>query len=129
MSEAEPAASPFPARPLRPAAIPVEETSRQRKSWYGLAALGHAGAAFDAWSTRRAISSGAGQEANPFLRPFANSNALYAATQASPAIMDFLGKKLMVSEHPVLRKIWWLPQAAGASFSFVAAAHNVSIVH
>ena len=36
-------------------------------------------------------SRGAGQEANPFLRPFANSGAIYAATQVSPALMDFLG--------------------------------------
>ncbi|HYL87031.1 MAG TPA: hypothetical protein VE263_22600 [Candidatus Angelobacter sp.] len=117
-----------PFQPVRPATRPYE-TPRQRKTWYALTIIGSSGAAFDAWSTRRAISGGYGQEANPFLRPFANSNALYAATQVSPAIMDFIGKRLMVSEHRWVRKIWWVPQTAGASFSFVAAAHNVSVVH
>src|SRR5215467_13740205 len=79
--EVEPAplrstAQPFLAVRRRPV-----ETPTQRKMWYGLMAVSHAGAAFDAWSTRRAISSGYGQEANPFLKPFANSNAIYAATQ------------------------------------------------
>jgi len=108
---------------LRPA-----ETPRQRKIWYGLVFAGHSGAAFDAWSTRRAISGGYGQEANPLLRPFANSSALYAATQVSPAFMDFLGKRMMVSQHRWVRKMWWLPQAAGASCSFAAGAHNVGVV-
>jgi hypothetical protein len=40
------------------------------------------------------------QETNPFLRPFANSNEQYFAMQASPALMDFIGKRRMTSEHP-----------------------------
>jgi hypothetical protein len=43
--------------------------------------------------------------------------------------MDFLGKRMMVSQHPLLRKFWWLPQTAGASLSFVSGAHNVGVVH
>ncbi len=114
---------------VKPVLTRPRETPRQRKMWYGLALAGHSGAAFDAWSTRRAISGGYGQEANPLLRPFANSNAIYAATQVSPAFMDFLGKRMMVSQHGWMRKIWWLPQAAGASLSFASGAHNVGIVH
>jgi hypothetical protein len=105
------------------------ETPRQRKIWYGLMAAGHGGAAFDAWSTHRAVSGGYGQEANPFLRPFANSNAIYGVTQVSPAFMDYLGKRMMVSQNPWIRKLWWVPQTAGASLSFVAGAHNVGLVH
>jgi hypothetical protein len=120
------AAQPF--QPLRPATRP-RETARQRKIWYGLMAVGHTGAALDAWSTRRAISGGYGQEANPFLSPFAHSNALYAATQVSPAFMDFLGKRMMTSQNPWVRKLWWVPQAAGASVSFAAVGHNLSVVH
>src|SRR5439155_21932492 len=104
------------------------ETPGQRKMWYGLVAVSHAGAAFDAWTTRRAISSGYGQEANPFLKPFANSNAISAATQVSPAVIDYLGKRMMVSQHGWVRKIWWLPQTAGASISFVCGAHNLGVV-
>ena len=122
-----PAAQPF--LPVKPVLTRPRETPRQRKMWYGLALAGHSGAAFDAWSTHRAVAGHYGQEANPFLRPFAGCNAIYAATQVSPAVMDFLGKRMMVSQHGWVRKIWWLPQAAGASMSFVSGAHNVGVVH
>jgi hypothetical protein len=125
--EPNPSAQPF--QPVKPALTGSVETPRQRKMWYGLMAAGHAGAAFDAWSTRRAVSGGYGQESNPFLAPFAHSNALYAATQVSPAVMDFIGKRMMRSQYPLFRKFWWLPQTAGASFSFVAGVHNVRMVH
>ena len=105
------------------------ETARQRKMWFGLMAVSHAGAAFDAWTTRRAISSGYGQEANPFLKPFAGSNAIYAATQVSPAVMDYIGKRMMTSQNLWIRKMWWFPQMAGASMSFAAGAHNMGVVH
>lgn len=118
------AAQPF--LPVRPRPV---ETPRQRKMWYGLMAVSHAGAAFDAWSTRRAISGGYGQEANPFLKPFANSNAIYAATQVSPAVMDYLGKRMMTSSNPGIRKLWWVPQVLGSGMSFAAGAHNMSVVH
>lgn len=104
------------------------ETSRQRKIWYGLAAASHGAAAFDAWSTRRALSGNYGTEANPLLRPFAHSGALYAATQVSPAIMDFLGRRMMVSRHGWIRKLWWVPQTAGTGVSLAAGAHNVGVV-
>ena len=126
------AAEPVPAftpGAIKPAAHPQYETPRQKKVWYALMAASHAGAAFDAWSTRRAISGGYGTEANPLLRPFAHSNALYAATQVSPAVMDFLGKRMMTSNHEWIRRFWWLPQTAGASVSFAAGAHNVGVVH
>ena len=122
-----PAAPPF--RPVKPVFTRPSETPQQRKIWYGLALAGHSGAAFDAWTTYRAVSGGYGREANPFMRPFANSRVIYAATQVSPAFMDFLGKRMMVSQHGWVRKIWWLPQAAGASMSFASGAHNVGVVH
>jgi hypothetical protein len=121
------AAQPF--RPVKPVFTRPSETPRQRKIWYGLALAGHSGAAFDAWTTYRAVSGGYGREANPFMRPFANSRAIYAATQVSPAFMDLLGKRMMVSQHGWVRKVWWLPQAAGASMSFASGAHNVGVVH
>jgi hypothetical protein len=125
----QPAAAAQPFQPVRPVFTRPRETHRQRVIWYSLALAGHSGAAFDAWSTRRAVAGGYGQESNPMLRPFAHSNAIYAATQVSPAFMDFLGKRMMVSQHRWVRKMWWLPQAAGASFSFAAGAHNVGVVH
>jgi hypothetical protein len=122
-----PAAQPL--QPIKPVFSGPRETPRQRKIWYGLAIAGSSGAAFDAWSTHRAVAGGYGQEANPFLRPFAGSNAIYAATQVSPLVMDFLGKQMMMSQHKWVRKMWWLPQTAGASFSFVSGVHNVGVVH
>jgi hypothetical protein len=122
-----PAAEPL--HPVKPVLTGPRETPRQRKIWYGLAIVGSGGAAFDAWTTHRAVAGGYGQEANPFLRPFAGSNAIYAATQVSPLVMDFLGKQMMMSQHRWVRKMWWLPQTAGASLSFVSGVHNVGVVH
>jgi len=122
-----PAGQPFLA--VKPVIVRPRETPRQRKIWYGLALAGHSGAAFDAWSTHRAVAGGYGQESNPFLRPYAGSEAIYAATQVSPLVMDLIGKRMMVSRHGWVRKIWWLPQAAGASVSFMSGAHNVGVVH
>jgi hypothetical protein len=125
---AEPPAA-FPIAAVKPTSREPYETARKRKIWYGLTLATSAGAGFDAWSTRRAISGGFGTESNPLLRPFAHSNALYAATQVSPLVLDYIGKRMMRSESPMLRKMWWLPQSAGAAVSFTAAAHNTSIVH
>jgi hypothetical protein len=125
----QPAAAAQPFLPVKPVYTRPRETHRQRVIWYSLAVAGHSGAAFDAWSTKRAVTGGYGQESNPFLRPFANSNAIYAATQVSPAVMDYLGKRMMVNQNRWIRKMWWVPQVAGASFSFAAGAHNVGVVH
>ncbi len=117
----------FPVAPVKAPVVVYSETPAQRKVWYTLAIVGHSAAAFDAWSTRRAISGGYGTEANPLLRPFAHSGALYVATQVSPALMDFLGKRMMTSRHAMFRKLWWLPQTAGAGLSFAAGSHNVAL--
>jgi len=135
-TDAELAAEPIPARPaflpgtpLRPATKRYSETASQRKIWYALAAAGHTAAVLDAWSTRRVLSGNYGTEQNPLLRPFAHSGVLYAATQVSPLMMDYLGKRMMTSRNSLVRKMWWLPQSAGAGFSFAAAAHNAAIAH
>jgi hypothetical protein len=104
------------------------ETHPQRKLWYALAFTGHGAAAFDAWSTRRAMSGNYGTESNPLLRPFAHSGALYAATQVSPVLMDYLGRHMIVSQHRWVRKMWWLPQTAGTGMSLAASVHNVGVV-
>jgi hypothetical protein len=115
-------------QPMKPAYIRPRETRGQRVAWYSLMAAGHGAAAFDAYSTRLAISGNYGTETNPLLRPFSHSSALYAVTQVSPAVMDFIGKRMMVSENRWVRKMWWLPQAAGSGFSVFAGVHNLSVV-
>src|SRR4029077_15827692 len=115
-------------QPMKPAYTRPRETRGQRIAWYSLMATGHGAAAFDAYSTRLAVSGNYGTETNPFLRPFSHSSALYAATQVSPALMDFIGKRMMVSENRLVRKMWWLPQAAGSGFSVFAGVHNLGVV-
>jgi len=129
-------AEPFlPGAGIQPAAPPKAairgpryEAPKQRIAWIGLSAAGHGAAGFDAYSTRRAISSGYGNESNPLLRPFVHSGALYVASQVSPTVMDFVGHKMMTNRRPWVRKMWWVPQAAGAGFSFAAGMHNMSLV-
>lgn len=95
--------------------------------WYSLMVADHGTAAFDAWTTRRAVNGGYGVEGDPLQRPFAHSGAIYATTQVTPVIMDYLGHRMMRSNHPWIRKAWWVPQAASASVSLGAGLHNYSI--
>ncbi len=124
----DPSAPAFPPAAIKPAVDRRAPTPRQEKLWYTFMAAGHGAAAFDAWSTRRAISGNYGTESDPFMRPFSHSNAIYAATQVSPAVMDYLGRRMMTSSHPMLRRFWWVPQVAGAGFSFGSGMHNYNLV-
>jgi hypothetical protein len=121
------AIQPFSNSAFKPAMERPLPTPRQQKLWYTFVAVGHSAAAFDAYSTRRAVSGNYGTESNPFLRPFSHSNAIYAATQVSPAVMDYVGRRMMTSSHPTLRRFWWVPQVAGAGFSFSAGMHNYAL--
>jgi len=124
-STVEPPFAPMPIKPNHPR---ERETRNQRLAWYTLAVTGHGAAAFDAYSTRLALSGNYGTEANPLLRPFAHSSALYAATQVSPLVMDYLGKRMMTSQNRLFRKLWWVPQVAGSGISVSAGVHNLSVV-
>jgi hypothetical protein len=123
-----PGSAPLALRPAKPAFHPEGVSERQKKVWYALTFASSGAAGFDAWSTRRAISGGYGTESNPLLRPFAHSNAMYAATQVSPLVLDYVGRKMMTSRHPLLRRMWWLPQSAGTGMSLFAGVHNVGVV-
>ena len=70
---ATPASAPMSIAPAKPFVGRPYETSGQRKLWYALSFTGAGAAAFDAWSTRRAITQGYGVEGNPMLRPFSHS--------------------------------------------------------
>ena len=122
------AIQPLISSPVKPATPDAFETPRKRKIWYGLIAAGHSASLLDAWTTRQAISGGYGVEADPFQRPFANSGAVYVTTQVCPLLMDYIGYHMMRSNHSWMRKTWWIPQAAGASFSAGAAIHNYHLV-
>jgi hypothetical protein len=103
---------------------PVSVHDHSRRNWLLLVAADSAAATFDAYTTRRAIQSGA-VEMNPMLKPFANSNGLYAAIQVSPVLMDVVAYKMQRSENRFTRRMWWLPQSLGTGVSLSAATHNL----
>ena len=113
---------------LEPAAERARAERRRNREWLALAIAQHSAATFDAWSTRRAVSSGGGVEANPLLRPFAGNGSLYAAIQVGPLVLDYVGRRMMHSAHPWMRHTWWAPEAAGTVLSFVSGVHNLSNV-
>lgn len=125
-SSVEPPVSPMPM--IKASKPRIRETRGQRVAWYSLVVASHGAAAFDAYSTRLAVSGHYGTEGNPFLKPFAHSNSLYAATQVSPLVMDYLGKRMMTSNDRWLRRLWWVPQALGGGFSIGAGVHNLGVV-
>lgn len=103
-------------------------TGGPQKQWMALVLAGHSAAAFDAWSTRRAITQAGAQELNPMLKPFAGNGSIYAATQVGPALLDVLGRKMMTSRHPLLQHTWWLPQVLGTAASLMGGVHNLGVV-
>lgn len=126
-AEANAALEPVLNSAVKPPTTDSYETTRQKEIWYGLVAVGHGAAAFDGWTTRRAVNGGYGVEADPLQRPFAHSGAIYATTQITPLVMDYVGRRMMRSRHMLLRKTWWVPQAASASVSLGAGLHNYSM--
>lgn len=97
-----------------------------RRNWMILSAVSSSAAAFDAYSTRRSLAAG-NVEANPMMRPFADSPAIYGAIQASPLIMDLVAYKMQRSHNSFVRHMWWIPQTTGTAMSIMAGAHNMSI--
>ncbi len=117
-------------RPGTPMTVSVDElraeNRRKQLMWKGLIIASSGAATFDAWSTRHAITTAGAQELNPLLRPFAGNASLYAAIQVGPVLMDFVGKKMMYSRHPWVRRMWWVPQSASFVSSIFGGAHNLA---
>jgi hypothetical protein len=114
-------------KPVKPTKTPETPIFFGTRSWLTMTAIQHSTAAFDAWSTRRSITSGNGHELNPLMKPFAGSGAIYGAIQVAPIATDFLGKRLMNSKHPTLRKLWWVPQAAGSVGFMLSSIQNLRV--
>lgn len=112
-------------RPVSPS--PDHRLRAHQGEWIALAIATHSAATFDAWSTRRAISTGYAEELNPTLRPFAGNSSLYVAIQVGPLFLDFLGRRMMTSQHGWARHTWWVLQAASAAASIASGAHNLTI--
>jgi hypothetical protein len=116
--------------PCKPLTVSVDqlraENRRKQLMWKGLAIASSGAATFDAWSTRRAITTTGAVELNPLLKPFAGNASLYAAIQVGPALLDLAGKKMMYSRYSWVRHIWWVPQTASYVSSILCGAHNLT---
>lgn len=99
-----------------------------RRNWILLSVAQHSAAAFDAYSTRRAIASGA-TESDPLMRPFASSPAIYAATQVGPFVLDYAARKMQLSRNGFIRRMWWLPQSTGTAMSICSGVHNMRVAN
>jgi len=110
-----------PPAAFRPKIEPMERTSHL---WFALSAAEHGSAAFDAWSTRRAISQGRG-EADPVMRPFAHSAAIYGAIQVVPFGLDYVARRM---EHSTgwTRHVWWVPQSLATASYIFSGSYNVT---
>lgn len=97
-----------------------------RRNWLALAIAEHGAAAFDAYTTRQAIGSGA-VEADPLMRPFAHSPSLYAAIQMAPLLLDFAARHMQRSPNAWVRKMWWLPQTGGTAIYLFSGSHNLGV--
>jgi hypothetical protein len=98
-----------------------------RREWLALMVLEHGAAAFDAYSTREAISRGAKEE-DPLMRPFAHSPAIYAAIQVGPVLLDVLARHMQRSQYNFVRRTWWVPQSASTGVSVFSGFHNLSVM-
>lgn len=117
-----------PIEPGKPARVVSATNMGSRKSWVMLSLAQHGAATFDAFATRRAVSSGA-IERNPLMRPFAGSPSIYAAIQIAPVGLDYVALRMRRSQHTVLRRTWWLPQAASTGLFLFCGAHNLRLAH
>lgn len=112
---------PPPAAAFRPINEPAVRRSRL---WFALSVAQHGSAAFDAWSTRNAISQGR-VEADPFMRPFANSAAIYGAIQVIPIGLDYLARRMQRGTGWT-RHVWWVPQSVAAATFLFSGSYNVA---
>lgn len=115
---------PTPAKPVR---IIMAET-HPRKAWLILSIAEHSAATFDAYSTRMAVSKGA-TEADPMMRPFAHSPAIYGAIQVCPLVLDYAARRMERSQFSLLRKTWWVPQTAATGIFLFSGVHNVGVAN
>jgi hypothetical protein len=114
--------------PSRERLVKAAMDERSKRVWLALAFAQHGAAAFDAYSTRISVGHGNVEE-DPLMKPFAHSAAIYAATQVTPFVMDFVARHMQRSENPFLRRVWWMPQSMEMGLSIFAGAHNLRIAN
>ena len=115
------------ANPGKPVGITSAESYPSRKTWLALAIAEHSAAFFDAYSTRQAVSRGA-VEADPMMRPFAHSPAIYGAIQVGPVLLDLVSRKMQRSEYGFVRHMWWVPQTVATGTYLFSGVHNLGVM-
>jgi hypothetical protein len=113
-------------QPIKPTEVARAEKRPPTRSWWALTIAQHGAAAFDAYTTRQAISKGAVED-DPLMRPFAHSAAIYAASQVCPVLLDLLSRRMMRSENPVFRRMWWVPQSGATAMFIFSGVHNLGV--
>jgi hypothetical protein len=113
-------------QPAKPADVIGVERLPSRRNWLILSIAQSSAAAFDAYSTREAISRGAVED-DPTMRPFAHSPGIYAAIQVGPAILDFAARRMQRSGNGFLRRTWWVPQSASTGLFLFSGTHNLHV--
>ncbi|HEV2222257.1 MAG TPA: hypothetical protein VGR84_04580 [Candidatus Acidoferrales bacterium] len=101
----------------------IEPTERTNRLWFTLSVAEHSAAGFDAWSTRKAISEGRA-EADPMMRPFAHSAAIYGAIQVVPFGLDYIANRMHRSAGWT-RRVWWVPQSLATATYLFSGSYNV----
>ena len=115
------------ANPGKPVGITSAESYPSRKTWLAMAIAEHSAAFFDAYSTRQAVSRGA-VEADPMMRPFAHSPAIYGAIQVGPVLLDLVSRKMQRSEYGFVRRVWWAPQMLATGTYLFSGVHNLGVM-
>lgn len=113
-------------KPGKPAGVTAAENKPYKREWIALMVVEHGAAAFDAYSTRQAVSRGAVED-DPLMRPFAHSGVIYAATQVGPVLFDLIARHMLHSENGIVRRMWWAPQSVSAATSVLAGVHNLNV--
>jgi hypothetical protein len=102
---------------------PNELPVSHHRLWFALTTAEHSAAGYDAWSTRYALSNGR-VEADPLMRPFAGSAAIYPAIQLIPFGLDFLAHRLERSSGWT-HHVWWVPQSLATVTFLFSGSYNI----
>lgn len=93
-----------------------------------LTAINAGAATWDDIATRKVIERG-GYERNPLMRPFMhNSGVLAVETIGEVWIVAFIAERMKHSQHSLLRKAWWLPQALDISGKLFGGINSTTIL-
>jgi len=94
-----------------------------------LAGINAGAAVLDDVASRKVIDAG-GYERNPLIRPFVhNSGTLAAESAAEVWLMAFVGDRMKHSNHPIFRKVWWLPQTLNIAAKLAGGTYNTVLLN